>query len=337
MNIAQILEAARRLVEVDLDELKEARRRRDLVQTALRQEFPGCRVYFNGSVAHGDAIDPLADFDIGVVVPNSDGEYGLGKKSASELKERARRALKDALRDEFPELRIEVEGRKRSVLIRFAQAISAGGRDFTGDVICAVDHPERGLFIPRFDSWDRSAPEVHTELVLGAIDRTRTVYAKTIRLLKHWNIHHGSAFCSWHIKVLALEAIPTEVPLVEALRSFFSSARAVLESGPTADPAGVGPDIKLNVTVSEAIAKLGVALGHITGATEAEAANRPVKARAYLAALFPDIVDVPTAVDLANEDRCFEIDRLKRGSLAGVGTGSNIVIPRSRGWGDQRR
>jgi predicted nucleotidyltransferase len=336
-TIAQILEAARRLVEVTREELQEARRRRALVRDALLREFPNCRVYFNGSLAHGDAIDPLADFDIGVVVPDPDNEYGPEKKSATELKERAREAIRSALCEEFPELRIEVEGRKRSVLIRFSRTVAARATDFTGDLICAVDHPERGLYIPRFDSWDRSDPETHTRLVLDAIHRTSTVYAKTMRLLKHWNIHHGSAFYSWHLKVLALDAITSPVPLIEALTAFFVEGKAALEAGPTSDPAGVGPEIKPNVPRVEAIVKLETALGHVTRAIEAEEGGRPLRAQAELAGLLPGIVDPPEAGELADEDRRFEIDRLKRGSLTGVGAGTGVAIPRSRGWGGRRR
>lgn len=335
-TIAQLLEAARRLVEVTPEELNEARRRRAAVKDALRSEFSGCRIYFNGSLAHGDAIDPLADFDIGVVVPDADDEYGPGKKNASELKERARDAIKSALCDEFPQLRIEIEGRKRSVLIRFSDPVASRASDFTGDLICALDHPERGLYIPRYESWDRSDPETHTELVLDAIDRTSTVYAKAMRLLKHWNSHHGSAFCSWHLKVLALDAITEPLPLIEALRSFFSASKSALSGGPTPDPAGVGPDIKTNAPVSEAISKLQTALGHVERALQAEEDDRPLRAQSELAALLPEIVDVPSESDLADEDRRYEIDRLKRGSVTGVGVGANVAIPRSRGWGGRR-
>lgn len=336
-TIAQILETARRLVEVTHEELQEARRRRALVREALLQEFPGCRVYFNGSVAHGDAIDPLADFDIGVVIPNPDDEYGPGKKSAAQLKERARDVIRAALCDEFPDLRIEIEGRKRSVLIRFSHAIATNASDFTGDLICAVDHPDKGLYIPRFESWDRSDPEVHTELVLDAIERTSTVYAKTIRLLKHWNMHHGFVFCSWHLKALALDAIAEPVQLIEALRLFFFHSRLALEKGPTLDPAGVGPDIKTNLPVSDAIARLETAVGHVIRAMEADEAGRPVRAQAELAALLPEIVEAPTASELADEDRRYEVGRLKKGSLTGVGAGSSFVVPRTRAWGGRRR
>ena len=65
-------------VEVTEGELDTARERRDDVGAALKRAFPGSRVYVNGSVAHGDALTPLTDVDVGVVVPDPGGEYGPG-------------------------------------------------------------------------------------------------------------------------------------------------------------------------------------------------------------------------------------------------------------------
>lgn len=344
MSITRLLDEALSAVQVTPAELAEARRRRDQVMDALRKEFSGGRLYLNGSLAHGDAIDPLADFDVGVVVAAAEAvDFGPGKKSASELKERVRDAIRAALCDEFPDLRIEIEGRKRSVLIRFSDPVSSRAADFTGDVICALDHPDGGLYIPNFGSWDRSDPETHTRLVLDAIDRTEAVFARTIRLLKYWNSHHGRAFCSWHLKVLGMDAIQEPMLLIDALKAFFSTSMGALESGPTSDPADVGPDIETNTTMTEALKKLDSALGHVDRAIQAEETERPLRAQVELSALLPEIIDSPAEGALAEEDRDFEIDRLKfeidrfkKGSVTGVGTGSAVVVPRSRGWGARR-
>ncbi len=71
-TLESLLTAGRKRVEVTEPELKEARERRDDVGAALRKAFPGARVYVNGSVAHGDALTPLTDVDVGVVVPDPD-------------------------------------------------------------------------------------------------------------------------------------------------------------------------------------------------------------------------------------------------------------------------
>jgi hypothetical protein len=77
--LEKILNAARQKIQVTEGELHEARRRRGAITKALRREFPGSRAYVNGSIAHGDALTPLTDVDLGVVVPDPDHTYGPGK------------------------------------------------------------------------------------------------------------------------------------------------------------------------------------------------------------------------------------------------------------------
>lgn len=333
MNIQQLLDQARERIAVTKEELTEARRRRGLVAEALRAEFGG-RVYFNGSLAHGDANDPLADFDIGVVVRNPAGLYGPGAKSALDLQERARDAIRAALADEFPDLRVEVAGRKRSVLVRFSDPVSDRADDFTGDVIVALDHEDEGLWIPRYDTWDRSHPEKHTDLILDANESTSSTLARTSRLLKHWSKRHDSPLCSWHIKALLLDAVTSPMALIDALEAFFETAYEALGDGDTPDPANVGPDIKARVSRSHARDRLSAALGLVRDAKQAEADGRPVLAQAKLAEVLPDIVDKPTAQELADEDRAVELARLRRaGNLAGVGAGATTALPSTRGWG----
>jgi hypothetical protein len=79
-SLEQTLEAARRRIEVSRAELDEARRRRDQIGAALRDACPGSRVYVNGSIAHGDALYPLTDVDLGVLVPDPNRRYGPAKR-----------------------------------------------------------------------------------------------------------------------------------------------------------------------------------------------------------------------------------------------------------------
>lgn len=93
-TLQELLDRARRQIEVSDEELAEARRRRGLLEAALRDEFPGCRVYLNGSVAHGDALTPLTDVDIGGVAFGDDDPYGPGQEGPRDPMERARDAIK---------------------------------------------------------------------------------------------------------------------------------------------------------------------------------------------------------------------------------------------------
>ena len=107
---------------------------------ALEREFGG-RCYVNGSVAHGDALTPLTDIDLGVIVPNEDGIYGPGRRGPAELQERAAAAIRRELEDDFPNLRISWVGRRRAVFVQFGDPVTPGQKDFTADVITATTRP----------------------------------------------------------------------------------------------------------------------------------------------------------------------------------------------------
>src|SRR3954453_19580525 len=175
------LTEARRRNEVTDDELAEARKRRSAIVTALGREFPGSRVYFNGSVAHGDALTPLTDIDIGVVIAEALHTHGPGKKGPRDLMDRAAAAIRRALKAEYPKLTVQVEGCKRAVLVRFGDPVHPGEKDFTADVICAVDNlTGAGLYIPKGHGWSRSHPEAHTRMVLDAIADTDVAFARVV-------------------------------------------------------------------------------------------------------------------------------------------------------------
>jgi hypothetical protein len=224
-TLQQLLDKARRQIEVSEEELAEARRRRGLLEAALREEFPGCRVYLNGSVAHGDALTPLTDVDIGGVAFDGDDPYGPGKEGPRDPMERARDAIKRRLGEEFPKLRVMLEGQRRAVLVSFGDPVTPGTEDFTADAVIGVDNESGvGIFIPNLpaNDWDPSAPEQHTAMVRAANERSRRVYARSMRLLKFWNQHHGEPVCSWLLKALGLPSITSAMPLADALQAFRS-------------------------------------------------------------------------------------------------------------------
>lgn len=289
-KLEDLLEWARRRIEVEDGELQEARRRRDLIAAALREEFPGSRVYVNGSIAHGDALTPLTDVDLGVVVAEAIDTHGPGKKGPGDLKHRAAGVVRKALKEDYPRLIVEVEGRKRSVLVRFRDPVTAGQDDFTADIIVAIDNVgEDGLFIPRFDAWDRAHPEEHTRLVRDAIDKTEVVFARVVRLLKHWNRSNGKPLCSWNIKALALGCITSPMTHVGGLEEWFAHAVAELSVKETRDPAGVSEKpIKLNEPRTLVLARLREAAAHLERAMVFEAAGYHVLAWEELALMFND-------------------------------------------------
>lgn len=287
-SLETLLDLARRRIEVEQGEIDEAKRRRTAVGEALRREFGG-RIYYNGSIAHGDALTPLTDVDLGVVVPDPDGRYGPGRRGPSELQERAADAVRRELKDEYGDLRVEVKGRKRSILIRFREPLHPDAPDFTADIIVALDSPDgMGLLIPCWDTWDKSDPIQHTQLVLSAINSTEILYARIVRLIKHWVRRQADPpICSWHIKVLALASITTPGTLLDGLERWFRHAKVALKL-PTLDPAGVGPDIKPMTTAADASRRAALAHALLLEAIELEREGYLVLAHDKLADLFKD-------------------------------------------------
>lgn len=308
-TIERVVNTARTKIQVTEQELAEARRRRTAIANALRKEFPGSRVYYNGSVAHGDALTPLTDVDLGIVIADPIGEFGPGKKGPTQLQERAAAAIRRELADTYEDLRIEFRGRKRSILIRFRDPIRPSLPDFTADVIVAVDNLSgEGLYIPRFTGWDRSAPEAHTRMIAAANKRTEAVFARTIRLLKHWNRKNGDTLCTWNIKALALDAGITSGSLITAMRTWFDYAITSLQKGETRDPAGVSDKpIKLKGTRTEVLNRLRNASARLEKAVELDQAGYPVLACKELADLFndPNMLPTPAHADLLREGARF--------------------------------
>jgi hypothetical protein len=342
MSLQSLIDDARREIEVTDDELDEARDRRRKIATALLVAFPGSRIYVNGSIAHGDAITPLNDIDVGVVVADAAKDYGPGRRGPRDLMERARDAIRDHLGEEFPKLTVTIEGQRRAVLVRFGDPVTAGQQDFTADVIVAIDNPNgAGLLIPnlfvdgRFvNGWERSDPETHLELVKAAIKATEMVFARTVRLLKYWSRRHSKPMCSWNIKVLALDCLTEPMPLAEAMQAFFRYAAEALKQnqGLTPDPAHVAEPIELNLPLREVVTRLRTAEGHVTRALNHEAAGRPASAQHELAMLLPDIVPDADPSQVAVEEAARLTGTTKTGTSVGVGAGSTLRIPSSRAW-----
>lgn len=307
-TLNKVLEAARRNVEVEDGELDEARDRRDKLRNLLEKEFANSDTYVNGSVAHGDALTPLTDVDVGVVVDEAAETHGPGRRGPRELMERAAQRIRDELAEEYAGLVVKVEGQTRALLVSFGDPVTPGQEDFTADVIVAIDNQDGdGLFIPNGDGWDRSHPQAHTTMIrIANRDKTDYTYAKVVRLLKHWNRSNGSPVCSWNIKALALGCLTTRVTLVEGLAIWFAYAHDELGKGETQDPAGVAPEpihINESMTMAQVRDKLARAAQQLAQAITWDVAGYPASAQKELAHMFkdPDMLPMPPPHELIAE------------------------------------
>lgn len=347
-TLEQHLEAARRRIQVDDEELDEARRRRTLLGDVLKAEFTGSEIYINGSVAHGDALTPLTDVDLGVIVDEAKHTHGPGKRGCSDLQERAARAMRAALADEFPDASVHWRDRRRSVLVRFRKPVDPAEDDFTADVIVAVDNVEDGLFIPNNLGWDRSHPQKHTQLVKAANKDSRSTYARVVRLLKHWNRRNGYPLCSWNIKALALAVLTKPGHLLGGMLLWFDHAINSLEQGLTEDPAHVSDEpiaINKDMTLRQVIDQLDASRDQLRAAARLERQGWPLQAQEQLAKFFSDedMMPMPSHTGLLKEfaERFRPGKPATSAGAAGVGLGVAAAaqqpspMPTVRSWSPQ--
>lgn len=291
-TLEDALEVARRKIEVDDAELDEARSRRGKLASALKDQFPGSRTFVNGSIAHGDALTPLTDLDLGLVIPDPDHKYGPGLDGPLDLQKHAASIIVAELGPDYPRLTVDYVDRKRSVLVKFGDPVTPGQPDFTADVIVALDNPSgRGLFIPKHDTWDRSDPESHTAMIREANRSSLYSFAKIVRLLKHWNRQNDKAICSWNIKALALGCLGEPRSLLEALSAWFDHAEAQFARGETPDPAGVAAEpihVPDGWTLTEVRDHLRMANLALKYSIQLEQEGYPVLALDELAGFFSD-------------------------------------------------
>jgi hypothetical protein len=343
-TLESILDAARIRIQVSDEELAEARKRRAAIASVLRAEFPGSRTYVNSSIAHGDALTPLTDVDLGVVVADPDNQYGPGLDGPKDLKARAADAIRSGLKEAYGDLAVEVKGRKRSILVRFRDPVAAGLPDFTADVIIAVDNQRTaGLYIPRHDSWDRSHPERHTQLIHDANASSKASYARTVRLIKHWNRTHDKPLCSWNIKALALASVREPLGLMVGIHTWLRYAIEQLSQEETPDPARVSPHpIRTNKPRSEVVKSLRAALETLELAVALERDGYLILAQDELAKLFKDQEMLPRPNPmLVLEEEARRVAAIKAKDskaygapalMTGTGSASNRNRVNARSW-----
>ena len=323
-DLEKALTDALERVQVNEPELELAKDWRRDIADVLRATFPGCRIYYNGSVAHGDALTPLVDVDLGAVIKDPNGDYGPGKVGPTPLQKIAADALRKGLREKHGDVYVYLEGQTRAIYIRFREPVFPGWEDFSADVIIAIDNIEgQGLFIPKNDVWDPADPETHTKLIHQSIKDTNVSFARCVRLVKHWSRTHDKPLCSWHIKAIALELFDRPVGLFEGLAAWFKYAAERVAGGSVEDPAHVADPIDVEEeTRDDVVRKLKQAHNGMVRAKKFADDGWPVQAQAELAKVFNDKAMLAPPSDDALKE---ETGRRYKAEAAGLATSASVA------------
>ncbi|MBT3152733.1 nucleotidyltransferase [Streptomyces sp. CHD11] len=283
-----LLTIDRRIAITD-NEYAEAKERLNMLSSALAEGF-GQEVYVNGSIAHGDALSPLSDIDLGVVL----GEPWAARErrhSPGVIMKRACEVIETLAGKRYPGISADFAEQKRAVVVQFGDA-KKSYYDFTADVIVALDYREgRGVLIPNLQrqGWDRSDPIRHSELIRLANASSDLSFNAVVRIVKQWNRATGQPLSSWNIKALALSCITRPTTLTEGLYTFFHYAKQALSSGLTPDPAGIGPPIGLEMRRSKVLAYLNNACDAFDRVIENAASGRLLETCESLREIFPAV------------------------------------------------
>jgi hypothetical protein len=245
-----VLEEVRQEISASDKDLKEARKRRDVVLKAARSFEGALRTFKSGSVAHGNVNNPVDDADGGVVLDRR-VHATLGPDSGDgdgpeRVVGEAREHVMEIVRETYPKARSRLI--KRAILVRFNKP-DADGVDPSVDLVVGLSRKNaQGLWIPNRDKddWDASHPEEHTRLLTADGKRLRVHRARVIRLAKAAIKHDSTpALISFNVEALALKYITEVKTLAESLQLFFDKAVGSITAGLTDDPARVSGKIKL--------------------------------------------------------------------------------------------
>lgn len=301
MSITDVLEKARARIAVEDEVLQAARERRDLIMKILKEEFSVLRAFGSGSLVHGTQNRPLADADLGIVLDRrSYPELGPDGDGPKEIAEKVRTVLRDRLKEDYPEARFFLGGR-RAIKVTFNDPVGPEADDFTADVIVALACENGGLWIPdlKKNEWEASDPEKHTAMVLARNKDTKSTFARTIRLAKHANKTHGKKICSFNVTALGLECIEEKVSMRDGLATLLRHAASSLKDGLTEDPARVSGNIGVNTSKRKEAADKFKKLAEIAEeAVALEAEGETVQAQKAWSQVLPGTVDPPDAEDL---------------------------------------
>jgi hypothetical protein len=246
MDLNDAFDKLQRAADADPDQVKEARRRRDLFEEAFGPETDVPEVVPSGSLARRTQREPINDVDGVVVFEQADHEdWGADGDSAGDaldyLQGRVKELLGTADGTVAKEIRL-AKARNHSVKCWFDDPDDPDA--FTVDAMPALRQPGGELLVPEKENrtWIRTHPE---DLIRRVADRQKEwdQFVPLVRVLKLWNDGQGGPMKSLVVEVLALHHLPQETSRPRAIERFFHAAYAAIDQ-PVEDPAGFCGEIQ---------------------------------------------------------------------------------------------
>ena len=289
MNVNEAFDAFQKRVNASDDDIKEARRRRDLFKTAFGGRDDVDDVIASGSLRRGTHKHPIHDVD--VIVVFKDGthpEWGDSGESAADALDHVRGEVNNLLGATNGTVAKEVRlASPRNHAVKcFLDDPEVEGA-FTVDAMPALRR-DGMLLIPEKinEKWVPSDPEYLIEQVAKKHAEWNR-FAGLVRMLKAWAVLQDTKIKSLVMEVLALDLLGDGPNRPAALKKFFVEAAYRVESlDPIVDPADVCGEIQRDLDMATLAERLHEAARLATQAISAVSNNDQAKAVGLWGAVF---------------------------------------------------
>lgn len=275
MDLNDAFDTLQDAADANANHVKEARRRRDLFDTAFTPQEDVEEVIPSGSLARSTQREPINDVDVVIVFKAEDHpEWGQPGESAMHALDYLQGQVKDLLGTSGGTIAEEVRlARTRNHAVKCWLDDPDVDGAFTVDAMPALRQPGGELLVPEKTSsdWIRTHPEYLIEEVKKRQDAWDH-FRPLVRILKFWNDLKGKPMKSLTVEILALHNLSVETTRPRALQRFFQAAVNAVDR-PIEDPAGLCGEIEPSLDRTAARDHLDEAAGHAWKAVNAQDAG----------------------------------------------------------------
>lgn len=291
MSVTDAFKIFQGVVNADIEDVREARSRRDLFNGAFSGEADVSEVIASGSLARGTHKDPIHDVDVVIVFDGDEhphwGEPGTSAQEALDYTRGRVNTLLGATNGTYEKAVRLARWRNHAVKCFLDDPDDVDA--FTVDAMPALRRNGM-LLIPEAMSneWVYCDPEY----LIAAVAKKHAEWDKfagTVRMLKGWAAEQEIKVKSLVMEVLALNYLPTEGSQPTAIKQFFVSAAYAIGGGvEVVDPAGICGPIQPDLEYNELSDRLREARDNAIRAVQAHADGNPAYAIRLWGTVFGD-------------------------------------------------
>lgn len=301
MSLTDAFNEFQSIVNADVEQVTEARLRRDVFKDAFILESDVDEVVSSGSLARGTHKDPIHDVDVVIVYDGAQhpewGEPGPSAEDALDYTRKRVNHLLGATNGTFGNAVRLARWRNHAVKCFLDDPDDPNA--FTVDAMPALRRNGM-LLIPEAASrdWVLCNPEY---LIKAVADKHAqwSSYAGTVRMLKWWASEQDIKIKSLVMEVLALHFLPTNHIRPVAIKQFFVSALFAIEGGnEVVDPAGICGPIQSDLDYEDLAVCLRAARDASIRAFQSQSSSNTTAAIQHWGEVFGD--DFPKPLSTGN-------------------------------------